>query len=89
MFSRGGRGGRNVDVRLGIKRKKERTDVKSYPTLGELPVDPKTPYFNWSVPLAPMLRKETFDHVGTDIETYEMFQFELMAGVKEENIYKK
>jgi hypothetical protein len=56
--------------------------VKSYPTLGELPVDPKTPYFNWSVPLAPMLRKETFDHVGTDIETYETFQFELIAGVK-------
>jgi hypothetical protein len=29
-----------------------------------------------------MLRKETFDHVGTDIETYEMFQFELIAGVE-------
>jgi hypothetical protein len=56
--------------------------VKKYPTLGELPVDPKTPYFNWLVPLAPMLRKETFDHVGSDIETYGKFQFELIAGVK-------
>jgi len=43
--------------------------VKKYPTLGELPVDPKTPYFNWLVPFAPMLSNETFDHVGTDIET--------------------
>jgi len=43
--------------------------VKKYPTLGELSVDPNTPYFNWLVPFAPMLRRETFDQVGTDIET--------------------
>ena len=37
----------NDDMRLGIKEKKEKaTDVKKYPTLDELPVDPKTPYFN-------------------------------------------
>ena len=35
------------------------------------------------VPLAPTLRKETFDQVGTDIETYEiLFQLKLIAGVK-------
>lgn len=69
-------------MRLGIKERKKATDVKKYPTLGELPVDPKTPYFNWLVPFAPTLRKETFDHVGTDIETYEMFQLELITGDK-------
>ena len=51
------------------KRIKKVTDVKKYPTLGELPVNPKTPYFNWLVPFAPTLRRETFDQVGTDIET--------------------
>ena len=51
------------------KKKKKVTDVKWYPTLGELPVDPNTPYFNWLGPLSPMLRKETLDHVGTDMET--------------------
>ena len=56
-------------MRLGIEERKKATDEKKYPTLGELPVDPKTPYFNWLVPFAPMLRRETLDHVGTDIET--------------------
>ena len=58
----------NVDMRLGIKERKKATDVKKYPILVELPVNPKAPYFSWLVPFAPTLRKEISDHVGTDIE---------------------
>lgn len=62
--------------------RKKATDVKEYPILVLLPVNPKTPYLNWLVPFAPTLRKEIFDHVGTDIEAYEMSQLWLIAGVK-------
>jgi hypothetical protein len=33
-------------------------------------VEPKTPYLSWSGPGFPTFKKETFDHVGTDMDTY-------------------